>query len=160
MSTIQPLRNSALTPGACVGIVGAGAMGAGIAQVAAQAGHPVSLYDARPEAALNAMRGISTTLNRLTAKGKLTSDQASAIHGRLHVATTLDELASCSLVVEAIVEKLEAKREIFRLLEDLTSAQTLLATNTSSLSITAIASGMRLLQSCAAYAVGRDHRWA
>ncbi len=136
-------RQPALAPGTCIGIVGAGAMGAGIAQVAARAGHPVLLYDTRPEAAANAIQGIGATLHKMAAKGRFTAEQASAVHGRLRAARSLNDLASCSLIVEAIVENLEAKREVFRALEGLTSSETLFATNTSSLSITAIASDLR-----------------
>ncbi len=126
-----------------IGIMGAGTMGAGIAQVAAQAEHPVLLYDARAGAAAHAVRAISEVIGKLVGKGRLSAEQAVDTCARLRPVASLAELRGCGLVVEAIVEDLEAKRELFRGLEDVAAAETVFASNTSSLSITAIAAGLR-----------------
>lgn len=122
-----------------LGIVGTGLMGRGIAQIAAQGGIPVVLYDIRPGGALEARTAIVSTWEMLVAKGKLTPHDAAAAADRLHVAGQLTELQSCSIVVEAVLEKLEVKRDLFQQLEALVSERCILATNTSSLSVTAIA---------------------
>ena len=127
-----------------LGIVGTGLMGRGIAQIAAQGGIRVRLHDARAEAAAEARAAIGQTLTKLADKGKLTAEAAAAASARLAVADTLDALAGCDIVVEAIVERLDAKRALFAELEDIVGTQCLLATNTSSLSVTAIAAGCRL----------------
>ena len=132
-----------------VGVVGAGAMGAGIAQVAAQAGHQVRLQDARPGAAENAIAGIRRVLARQTEKGKLAPEAADAIVARLRPAAEVREFSDCGLVIEAIVENLEAKRTLFAALEQMVGAQCVLASNTSSLSITALAAGMQHPGRCA-----------
>ena len=128
---------------AVVGVVGAGTMGAGIAQVAAQAGHQVRLYDSRPGAAETAIANMSRALARLAEKGKLTAAEAAAIPLHVHPAAVLREFADCALVIEAVVESLDVKRSLFSELESIVAADCLLATNTSSLSITTIAAGMR-----------------
>ena len=124
-------------------VVGAGIMGAGIAQVAAQAGHPVWLYDTREGAAAQAKTQLQATLEGLAAKGKLMPEAAAATLARITPAAALADAASAGLVVEAIVEKLDAKRSLFRELEAVVSADCVLATNTSSISVTAIANGMQ-----------------
>jgi 3-hydroxybutyryl-CoA dehydrogenase len=127
-------------------VVGAGIMGAGIAQVAAQAGHPVCLFDARDGAAAQATVQLHTTLNALAAKGKLTADAVAATLERITPVTALSQATALwpiGLVVEAIVEKLDAKRGLFRELEALVSPDCVLATNTSSISVTAIANGLQ-----------------
>lgn len=126
-----------------VAVIGAGTMGSGIAQVAAQAGHNVVLYDTRKEAVDKALGGLRKVLDRLVEKGKLTADQASDIHGRITPASDLNELQGCGLVIEAIIENLGIKQKLFRDLEGIVSADTILATNTSSLSVTAIAGGIQ-----------------
>jgi 3-hydroxybutyryl-CoA dehydrogenase len=123
--------------------VGAGAMGAGIAQVAAQAGHRVLLHDARPGAAADAQRTTARTLEGLAAKGKLTQDAARAAAARIEPVAAIDALAPAALVVEAIVEDLAAKRDLFAQLESIVGDDAILATNTSSLSVTALAAGRR-----------------
>lgn len=127
-----------------VGIVGAGAMGSGIAQVAASAGHHVRLCDARAGAADRAIDGIGKELNRRVEKKKLSSDDARAIIERLSAVAAGEEdfsaLAGCGLVIEAIVEDLDVKRRMFAALESVVDTKCVLATNTSSLSVTAIAS--------------------
>ncbi|MGP0171388.1 3-hydroxyacyl-CoA dehydrogenase PaaH [Pseudomonas sp. NCHU5208] len=126
-----------------VAVIGAGAMGAGIAQVAAQAGHPVRLYDNRPGAAAQAVEGIARQLARLVEKGKLDADAQRAIVARLHPADALEELADAHLVIEAIVENLEVKRSLLHKLEALCAPTCILASNTSSLSITSLAAGLK-----------------
>ena len=124
-------------------VVGAGIMGAGIAQVAAQAGHPVRLFDTRDGAAAQAKARLASTLDGLVAKGKLAADAAAATLLRIEPVAALDAAAGCALVVEAIVENLEAKRALFRGLEPIVGDEAVLATNTSSISVTAIANGLR-----------------
>lgn len=122
-----------------IGVAGTGLMGQGIAQIAVQAGIQVLLYDTRPGAAQDARSSILSTLQKLAAKGKITEQAVSIATERLGVAKELTDLGSCTMVVEAIVEKLEAKRGLFIDLERIVSDDCILATNTSSLSVTAIA---------------------
>ena len=122
-----------------VGVAGTGLMGRGIAQIAVQAGMPVMLYDSRPGAAQEAREAIIATLEKLAAKGKLAAADVDAAAGRLSAAAELAEFAPCTLVVEAIVENLDAKRALFQALEAVVAPGCILATNTSSLSVTAIA---------------------
>lgn len=123
-----------------IGIIGSGAMGSGIAQVAATAGHPVVIYDNNSSALEKAKSNLSSTLSKLVEKQKLTQQQADEIKGRTSYAAALDKFASCSLVIEAIVENLEVKQKVFSELEKTVSKSCILASNTSSLSITSIAS--------------------
>jgi len=124
-----------------MGLVGTGVMGAGIAQIAAQAGVLVRLFDARDGAAQTARDNLGATLSKLQGKGKITQEAMDAALGNLQVAATLDALGDCDLVVEAIVENLDAKRGLLQQLEAIVSEQCILASNTSSLSVTAIATG-------------------
>ncbi|MGH9393851.1 MAG: 3-hydroxyacyl-CoA dehydrogenase [Terriglobales bacterium] len=126
-----------------VGIVGAGAMGSGIAQVAAAAGHPVLIVDARAGAAAEAIAGVRAMFAKLAAKGKLSAQAAAAAASRLKPAESLAELAGAGLVIEAIVEQLEPKRRLFADLETIVDRECLLATNTSSLSLAAMAAALR-----------------
>jgi len=123
-------------------VIGAGIMGSGIAQVAAQAGHPVLLFDLREGAAAEARLKLASTLDGLVHKGKLATEAAQATLARITPVVSLNEAANVGLVIEAIVEKLDAKRGLFRELERIVSAQAVLATNTSSISVTAIANGL------------------
>jgi len=125
-----------------VGIVGTGAMGRGIAQIAAQAGSQVRLMDAQPGAAEQARAALCAQWDKLVEKGRLPPEAADGHKARLHVAGALAELADCALVVEAIVERLDAKVALFAALEAVVPPQTVLASNTSSLSVTAIAAGL------------------
>jgi 3-hydroxybutyryl-CoA dehydrogenase len=129
--------------GAPVLVVGAGIMGAGIAQVAAQAGHHVQLFDARAGAAQQAAAKLGGTLDGLVAKGKLTADAAEATLARIEPLAALEELGKTFLVIEAIVENLDAKRALFQEIEPLVGAGCVLATNTSSISVTAIANSLQ-----------------
>ena len=126
-----------------VGIAGAGAMGAGIAQVAALAGHEVRLYDVRAGAAPAAVAAARATLETLAAKGKIAVETARAAGARLQATATLAQFADCGLVIEAIVEQLEPKRELLREIEAVVGAECLLATNTSSLPLAALAAALR-----------------
>jgi 3-hydroxybutyryl-CoA dehydrogenase len=124
-------------------VVGAGIMGAGIAQVAAQAGHAVMLFDARSGAAAQAKAKLAATFDGLVGKGKIAPDAAQATLARIAPIDTLDAAHEAGLVVEAIVEQLDAKRALFQQLEGLVGADCVLATNTSSISVTAIAHGLQ-----------------
>ncbi len=122
-----------------IAVIGAGTMGSGIAQVAAQAGQDVVLYDTRREVVDKALATLRKTLDKLVEKGKLAKDRADGIHGRIASASDLKELAGSGLVIEAIIEDLGIKKKLFADLEGILSADAVLATNTSSLSVTAIA---------------------
>ena len=128
--------------GAPLLVVGAGIMGAGIAQVAAQAGHPVWLHDAREGAAVEAKARLARSLDALVAKGRLSAEALTQTLARITPVGALAEAAGARLVVEAIVEKLDVKRALFRELEGLVAPDCVLATNTSSISVTAIANGL------------------
>lgn len=132
-----------LLTGRPVLVVGAGIMGAGIAQVAAQAGHPVYLFDLRDGAAAQAKDKLEKALLGLQAKGRLTADAVSQTLARIEVIDRLERAADAGLVVEAIVEQLDAKRSLFGQLEALVGPDCVLATNTSSISVTAIANGLK-----------------
>ena len=128
---------------ATVLVVGAGIMGAGIAQVAAQAGHAVLLFDLRAGAAQQAHEKLAASLQALVAKGKLGAEAVAQTLARISAIDQLQEAAAAALVVEAIVEKLDAKRALFQQLEAIVADDAILATNTSSISVTAIANGLR-----------------
>lgn len=133
---------SALQTNGCVAVVGAGAMGAGIAQVAAQAGHPVLIYDLREGSAAKARRDILSNLDRLVEKGRMDADRREQVAARCMVATSLKAFSKAVLTIEAIVEDLDAKRALFAELETIVAPEAILASNTSSLSITAVAAGL------------------
>jgi len=124
-------------------VVGAGIMGMGIAQVAAQSGHNVWLYDTRAEAAVQAKHKLADTLTALVTKGKMTADAVQGVLSRITPVAQLSDAAHVRLVVEAIVENLAVKRSLFQELEALVGEHCILATNTSSLSVTAIANGLK-----------------
>ena len=124
-------------------VVGAGIMGAGIVQVAALAGHPVQLFDMREGAATQALDKLAATLKSLVDKGRLGAEAAQAAMSRIAPVTSLAEARDAGLVIEAIVENLDAKRSLFRELEAIVATGTVLATNTSSISVTAIANGLK-----------------
>ena len=117
-------------------------MGQGIAQIAAQAGIHVSLFDTRPQAADHAIQAITQQWQRMADKGRIEPAQAAQWRELLSAADTLDAFKGCELVVEAIVEQRDAKRDLFLQLETIVAADALLASNTSSLSITALAAGL------------------
>jgi 3-hydroxybutyryl-CoA dehydrogenase len=123
-----------------IGIVGSGAMGNGIAQVAATAGHTVFVYDNNTEALAKAKAQLKQTLDKLVEKQKLTAEKATVIVDKTNYCNTLTDLSNCDLIIEAIVEKLDIKQNVFAQLESTCKPETVLASNTSSLSITSIAS--------------------
>ena len=126
-----------------VGIVGAGAMGRGIAQIAAQAGSRVLLLDMQPDAAASARGSIQAQWQRLQDKGRISDEQAQGWGNLLEPVATIADLASCDLVIEAIVERLDAKQALFAQLEAVVGPHAVLATNTSSLAVTAIGATLR-----------------
>ena len=132
-----------IPPGARVGVVGAGTMGAGIAEVAARAGHPVTVLDVVPGVAERAVSGVRERLERDATRGRLDAAEADAVTRSLRPASSVSELAGSALVVEAVVERLDVKRGLFAELEDSLDDVAVLATNTSSLSVTALAAGLR-----------------
>ncbi|NWF26863.1 3-hydroxyacyl-CoA dehydrogenase [Streptomyces sp. PKU-EA00015] len=126
-----------------VAVVGTGTMGQGIAQVALVAGHPVRLYDAVAGRAGEAADAIGARLDRLVEKGRMGAGERDAARARLVPAVDLAELADAALVVEAVLEQLAVKQELFAELEKIVADDCLLATNTSSLSVTAVAGALR-----------------
>lgn len=134
-----------------VAVIGAGAMGKGIAQLAAQAGSHVHLYDTQAAAVERALAEIGGQWDRMQEKGRLDAAAAQACKERLRPAAGLQALADCTLVVEAVVEKLEVKKALFAELEGIVGAEAVLATNTSSLSVTAIAAGLQRPQRVAGF---------
>ncbi len=131
------------SPSLCIGIVGTGAMGRGIAQIAAQAGIRVLLFDALHGSAASARETVVATLAKLAGKGKISAEALAAATAKLEVVPRLDELASAQVIVEAIVENLDVKKQLFQQLEDIIAADCILATNTSSLSVTSIAAACK-----------------
>lgn len=130
----------------CIGVVGSGAMGSGIAQVAATAGHSVVVYDTNEQALQKAKSNLRSTLAKLVEKQKITQQDSDAILGRIDFVSSQEKFSTCSLVIEAIVENLEVKKSVFSSLEKIVSDTCFLASNTSSLSITSIAAACKLPQ--------------
>jgi 3-hydroxybutyryl-CoA dehydrogenase len=126
-----------------VGVVGCGLMGSGIAQVCAAAGFPTTVREVSSELVDKGLKGIEKNLNRLVEKGTIIEAAKGEIRGRLKGTTSLDDLKSCDLIVEAIIEQLPAKRELFALLDALCPPATIFASNTSSLTITEIATATK-----------------
>ncbi|WP_435341257.1 3-hydroxyacyl-CoA dehydrogenase [Klebsiella quasipneumoniae] len=126
-----------------VAVIGSGTMGTGIAEVAAAAGHPVLIYDIDHQAIARAIEGIARRLASRVERGKLASEQADALLARLHQAHDLAALADADLVIEAASERLEVKTALFAQLAAICAPSTLLTSNTSSISITAIAAGVK-----------------
>ncbi|MBL6931780.1 MAG: 3-hydroxyacyl-CoA dehydrogenase PaaC [Rhodospirillales bacterium] len=133
---------NALSADTQIAVIGAGTMGAGIAQVAAHAGHDVLLYDAASGAAEKGIANVGEGLFRQVERGKLTTEQVSNILSRMIPVARLEDLSPAGLVIEAIIEDLQIKQDLFKSLEDICGDQTILASNTSSLSITAIGSAL------------------
>ncbi|MBK8954873.1 MAG: 3-hydroxybutyryl-CoA dehydrogenase [Saprospiraceae bacterium] len=127
-----------------IGIIGAGTMGSGIAQLAAGAGHDVILVDVNDAVVRNAGAGIQKSLNRLVEKSKMTNQEAISIYGRIHFHNELNILKDSQFVIEAIVENLKIKKELFVQLENIVNPSCILASNTSSLSINALASALKI----------------
>jgi len=126
-----------------IGVIGAGAMGRGIAQIAAQAGSEVLLLDSFAGAAERGREALAAQWNKLHEKGKIDAPTRDAYVARVKAVDGMQALAGCDLVVEAVVENLEVKRTLFRELEDVVAPTATLVTNTSSLSVTAIAAGLQ-----------------
>ena len=124
-------------------VIGAGLMGSGIAQVAAQAGYDVVLRDVSDASIERGLGGIRTSYDRFVDKGKLTADDRDAALARITPTTDLDAAADADIVVEAIFENLDAKRELFSSLDAICKAESILATNTSALPITQIAASTK-----------------
>ena len=133
---------TAVQPGSPVAVIGAGTMGAGIALVAAQAGHPVRVLDVREGAAAAAVQALQDKLAALGAKGRIDADEARAASSRLSVADAVGDLAGCTVVIEAVAERLDVKQALFTEVEAVVGPDAVLATNTSSLSVTAVAAGL------------------
>ena len=132
-----------LSPQTVVAVIGAGAMGAGIAQVAAAAGHLVKLFDTRPDAAAQAIAGVRAQFDKLATKGKISSEAAQAASACLVAVAQLADLADAGLVVEAIVESLPIKQGLFAELENIVAPDCIFGTNTSSISVTAIGAALQ-----------------
>ena len=126
-----------------VGVVGCGLMGSGIAQVAAAAGFETTVREVSAELVDKGVKGIEKNLNRLTEKGTISEAVKSEIRGRLKGTTSIDDLKNCDVIVEAIIEQLPAKRELFGALDKICPAATIFASNTSSLTITEIATATK-----------------
>lgn len=124
-------------------VIGAGQMGSGIAQVAAQAGISVVLADASADLARRAVDKLGATLAKLVEKGKLAAAERDAVLGRIKAAASVDECGGVDLAIEAVVENEGVKKEIFRRLDAVNGPETILASNTSSISITALAAATR-----------------
>ena len=133
----------ALEKGGMVAVIGSGAMGSGIAQVAAAAGFQVKLFDTRPEAVQKAIAEIGKVYAKLVEKGRMSDADAQAANARLHCVADLHDVADAALVIEAIVENLDVKRMLFADLENVVGDDCILATNTSSISVTAIGARLR-----------------
>lgn len=136
----------ALGADAVVGIIGAGTMGAGIAQIAAAAGHPVLLFDAKSGAATRALDKLGADLKKRVDAGKLDSNEARLLLDRIEAVDAIAAVSEAGIVIEAIVERLDVKRELLAQLEALVADRTILASNTSSISVTALGRDLRLPQ--------------
>lgn len=134
-----------------IGVIGAGLMGSGIAQIAAQAGLSVLLYDKRPQAGAQSLKNIEKMLHKLADKGKISAEEVTKSKAKLQVVETLEALSACDLVIEAIIEHLDLKKELFTQLDKITRPDCILASNTSSLSVTAIAAACRRPERVAGY---------
>jgi 3-hydroxybutyryl-CoA dehydrogenase len=126
-----------------IGILGSGTMGGGIAQIAAGSGFNVLLYDVSADALQHAVERIKDNLHRSVEKGRIAQQEADAVLANIHVHSSLNPLHRSDFIIEAAVEDLAIKKELFKRLDDVLPAHAVLATNTSSLSITAIAAGTR-----------------
>ncbi len=122
-----------------VAVVGAGQMGNGIAQVFAQAGYRVTMIDVIPEALEKGMATIEKSLSKFVQKGKISPEEKAAVLGRIDTSLKLEDAAPAQFVVEAIVENVDIKRKVFAQLDELTAPEAILASNTSSISITKLA---------------------
>lgn len=127
-----------------LGVLGAGAMGTGIAQIAATNGWEVRMIDINKEATIKSRNGLQKILNRQVEKGRMTDLQVKEIFGRIYFGSSLSSFEGCDLVIEAIIENLDIKKKVFKEIEDIVGEDCIIATNTSSLSVTSIASAVDL----------------
>ncbi len=126
-----------------IGVAGAGTMGTGIAQIAATFGHDVYLFDAYPEQLETSKKSLENILNRQVEKGRMSTDEIEGILSRIHFVDHIKDFAGCDIVFEAIVENLQAKKDQLARIEAIISKTCILASNTSSLSIASISSGLK-----------------
>ncbi|HET7078913.1 MAG TPA: 3-hydroxybutyryl-CoA dehydrogenase [Chloroflexia bacterium] len=126
-----------------IGVVGAGTMGNGIAQVCAQAGYHVIMNDREDAFVQRGLSSISKSLGKLAEKGKFSAEERDAIYGRITPSTALEDLSRADLVIEAVFEKLEVKRDVLARLDAICRPETILASNTSSISITKLAAATK-----------------
>ena len=126
-----------------IGVLGAGTMGNGIAQVAAQAGFNVVMRDIEDRFVQGGLKNIDKFLAKSVEKGKMTADQKSAVMGRIKGTTKLEEMKGCDFIVEAVLEVMDLKKEVFKALDEMCGPEVILSTNTSSMSITEIATATK-----------------
>ena len=126
-----------------LGVLGAGAMGSGIAQVAATNGWEVRLIDINEDAIVNSRNKLQKILNRQVEKGRMTDLEVKEIFGRIYFGSSLSSFEGCNLIIEAIVENLDIKKKVFQEIEGIVNEDCILATNTSSLAVTSIASAVK-----------------
>jgi 3-hydroxybutyryl-CoA dehydrogenase len=129
-------------PETVIGVIGAGTMGAGIAEVAASGGHPVKIFDSIPEAVTRALEKVNRSLSKSVGKGRITPGTAAEVERRIAPVTSLFGLSDAGLVIEAVVEDLDTKKHLIQDLENILSNQSIIASNTSSFSITKLAAGL------------------
>ena len=132
-----------MTEVSTIGVIGAGQMGAGIAQVSAMAGYETLLWDASDAALQKGIQGISSRLARLVEKEKITAEDAQAAEGRIKGVGSVSEFGSCQMSIEAIIENIEIKQKLFAELDTTLPAGAILASNTSSISITRLATSTK-----------------
>ena len=132
-----------LLQNSCIGVIGSGAMGSGIAQVAASSGHKVMVFDNSSSALEKAKKNLQASLQKLVEKQKITTEHSNSIFQNTHFITELEDLKHCDLIIEAIIENLEIKQKLFSELEKIAKHGCVFASNTSSLSITSIASSCK-----------------
>lgn len=126
-----------------IGICGAGTMGAGIAIAGIQAGYEVVLFDVKEEVVQKAHAYIADQMAKAVERGKITQEQADTATGKVRATTSLDDMAPCDIVIEAIIEDRDIKQQLFAALEERIAADAILATNTSSIAVTSLAAGLR-----------------
>ena len=131
-----------------IAVIGAGAMGSGIAQVAAQAGHHVILFDTNAAALERSRDQLSKVAQRLVNKERWTQEQSDAIQQRIQRTESMEEVKPCALIIEAIIEDFNAKKSLLQRIEAMVTADTIIATNTSSLSVTALAGQLERPEQC------------
>ena len=126
-----------------IGVIGAGTMGAGVAQIAATNGHTVYLYDAYSEQLPKAKAGLEKILNRQIEKGRMSQDEVDGILNRINFVDNITDYGKCGFVIEAIIENIDIKKDAFQRLEAIVTKNCILASNTSSLSIASISSSLK-----------------